>query len=78
MADSKAAPNITGPWLKVDDSENHLEVAETAQRGLFSVRSTFDPSRMIYATARQIQALTYQANAPQSEVGQLIQSGLRA
>jgi hypothetical protein len=77
MTPTPDEPNIVGQWRAVDQSQHHLEVAETAVPGLFSIRSTYDPNRMIHATARQIKALADTAATPRTEVGQLISAGLR-
>jgi hypothetical protein len=44
---------ITGDWRRVDSSQHTLEVVQTATPGLIALRSTEDPSTVIYGTKQQ-------------------------
>lgn len=48
---------IVGNWTPVDNSENHLEVAQTTGDGILAVRSTYAPQAMLFTTPGQLSNL---------------------
>ena len=48
---------VRGDWIRVDDSDNTIELAETDEPGLFLLRGSYNHGRMTYVTAGQLRNL---------------------
>lgn len=51
---SGARPDITGGWIKADESTNTIEVAKTSREGVFALRDTFDERDTLFVTNKQL------------------------
>ncbi len=62
---------VTGDWLPADSTQNRLEVAPTADKGLIAIRDNYDPDRVVFATSRQLAnlATAYEKGMFKSIVG---------
>jgi hypothetical protein len=69
--------DITSQWERADDTQNHLDLAETEIPDLRAIRSNRDRSRVIYATVEQIREFADRVNDPDSNIGRMLENGRR-
>jgi hypothetical protein len=48
---------VRGDWIRVDDTDNTIELAETDEPGLLLLRGSYNHGRMTYVTANQVRNL---------------------